>query len=133
MKKTILLVLLIGSLFYSLSYGGDYIEAQDVQPLTEAGDILRLTGKIESGSGNLRSGTDPIVVQKVGKTLYVTFQVNLDTLNVIIQGSRGVEYDSSVNTNSVYSITIPLDNCPSGSYTIHFNNNTGTMYGNFTL
>ena len=83
--------------------------------------------------GSIRSGGDPIIAELEGKTVFVTFLRDVDILNVTITGAQGTVYHSSIDTTSPSTLTIPLVDFPSGSYTIVFSNQNGTMEGDFTL
>ena len=99
--------------------------------MSDASKTIDLNGKFKIG--DLRSGTDPIVIQQIGRTLFINFQSDIRIVNVTIQGPQGVVYASSVDTSNPFTLTVPLDGCSSGNYTISFTNEYGAIQGDFTL
>ena len=93
---------------------------------------IELRGEVGPPS-DLRSGTDPIVVEQQGNVLIVRFQQEVGVLQVSVAGAPGQVYAASVDTAVETVITIPMAGLPAGSFTITFSNERGMMWGNFTL
>lgn len=131
MKRPIILFLFVGIFFLPTALWASYNVHHNERPMSDASKTIDLNGKFKSG--DLRSGTDPIIVEQDGKTLYISFQTDVSILNITITGVQGVIFISSVDTSSPSTLTIPLNSYSSGNYTITFTNQYGTMQGDFEL
>lgn len=95
-------------------------------------DPIELEGYLRT-SGT-RSGGDPLTVWLDEEVIDIMFHQVLNTVDVTIINTIGIEvYATSVNTTVQYSLFIPLQQLPTGSYTILFSNDTGMMWGSFEL
>ncbi len=93
---------------------------------------IALEGELKRGG--LRSGTDPIVVEIENKIMFVTFQNNVDNINISITNESGENvYSNTVNSAGLPSFNIYLTHLPAGNYTISFSNERGMMWGEFIL
>ena len=99
---------------------------------TKTNDII-LRGHLIPNGSIRRHGNKPIVAQLNGTTVFVTFLIDVDVLNVTITGVQGVIYSSKVDTSFPSTLTIPLADFPEGNYTIEFTNQYGAMEGDFLL
>lgn len=131
MKQPIILFFFVGIFLLPTTLGASCYVHQHTWPMSDASKTIDLNGKFKIG--DLRSGTDPIVIQQIGRTLFINFQSDIRIVNVTIQGPQGVVYASSVDTSNPFTLTVPLDGCSSGNYTISFTNEYGAMQGSFTL
>lgn len=132
MKHSILLFLFAGILFIPFAFGATHHTVHNESIMIQSTSRIDLYGDFRKGG--LRSGTDPIIVELLSETLFISFQNDVGILDVTLIGAaEGVVYNTSVDTTSPSTLTIPLVNFPSGNYTIMFSNQYGTMQGDFTI
>ncbi|WP_160150091.1 DUF3244 domain-containing protein [Parabacteroides sp. Marseille-P3160] len=131
MKKQLLLIMCAGWLLLPTQVNSGIFLLPENTEITET-DPIDLEGKFNTGG--LRSVVDPIIAQKQGNVIYITFIKQLgDILIALTDSENNQVYNVTVNTSVQQELIIPLSGLPEGVYTITFSNEKGMMYGDFEI
>lgn len=131
MKKQLLLIMCAGWLLLPTQVNSGIFLLPENTEITET-DPIDLEGKFNTGG--LRSVVDPIIAQKQGNVIYITFIRQLgDILIALTDSENNQVYNVTVNASIQQELIIPLSGLPEGVYTITFSNEKGMMYGDFEI
>ena len=131
MKKQLLLIMCMGWLFLPTQMSSGIFLVPENTEITET-DPIDLIGNFNPGG--IRSAGDPIIAQKQGNLIQVTFLKQLGDLLITLTNSENNQvFSVTVNTSVQQEFIVPLSGLPEGVYIITFSNERGTMYGDFEI
>ncbi len=131
MKKQFLLLLCTGWLFLPTQANIQRTSIPGNTEITET-DPIDLEGTLKDDG--IRSAGDPIIAQKQGNIIHVTFFKQLGDLSLALTTNVNAQvYSITVGTSVQQDFIVPLSDLPEGVSTIPFSPGRGMMYGDIEI
>lgn len=103
-----------------------------IQDAEKSSDKIALRGSLKP-QGSLRSGGDALIAEIQGNIIQIVFLKYVGNVSITIENETGMTVFSTVVDSNNASVIIPIGGLLPGSYTITFDNNISTMWGDFEI